>query len=140
MDTSMADETRTYTVQLGRREVSMSCRLRGGSEDLILALHGFGCSREAFDGLFSCDSIRPFSICALDFPSHGNSSPMDPEVSTLENYGVCVRRVLERLSFRRLIVVGHSMGGAVGVLAAGDLPALVAFINVEGNLVSEDCG
>ena len=41
----------------------------------------------------------------------------------------------------KIHIVAHSMGGAVGVLLAEKIGERIAsFINVEGNLISEDCG
>lgn len=42
----------------------------------------------------------------------------------------------------RVLIAGHSMGGATAILAAQDLEAdgVVSCLSVEGNLTGEDCG
>ena len=50
-----------------------------------------------------------------------------------------VLRVYERTG-KRLHIVAHSLGGAVGLLLAQDSPIpLGSFVNMEANLIAEDC-
>jgi pimeloyl-ACP methyl ester carboxylesterase len=54
--------------------------------------------------------------------------------------GACAE-VIKQLSFKRLHIIGHSMGGAVGLLLPAQvLQSITSFSSIEGNLTGEDCG
>jgi pimeloyl-ACP methyl ester carboxylesterase len=59
----------------------------------------------------------------------------------MENHAKVCRLLLDEFKSWKIHVVGHSMGGAVGLLLAeGVSDRLGSFMNLEGNLVGEDCG
>lgn len=80
-----------------------------------------------------------FAICAFDFPGHGDSDRLPPGMYSIETYADVVTDLVRQLSPQRVVLVGHSMGGAVGVLASQDGPDQASLVSVEGNLVREDC-
>jgi len=54
--------------------------------------------------------------------------------------GIC-KALLDRFKPDKIHIVAHSMGEAVGLLLAEKIGEMgSSFINVEGNLISEDCG
>lgn len=134
-------QDRSLLVEHAGGIVELSARLRtpprGG--DLLLLLHGLGCAKESFDSAFAAGPLAGLGICAFDFPGHGRSVGPLPEF-TIQAYAEVTAAVVRELAPRRLFVVAHSMGGAVGVVAAADLPRLAGFVNIEGNLVGQDCG
>ncbi len=116
---------------------------RSGSEDLIVFLHGLGCVKENFAALWDTGELAAPSLLAVDLPGHGASHGLPSETWAMEGMATCVRELLERQSLndRRIHLVAHSMGGAVGLLLAQDADLQIAsFINVEGNLIASDCG
>lgn len=130
-------------VEHAGRIVALAARVRPGRGsrrgDLLLLLHGLGCAKESFDSAFTAEPLADLPICAFDFPGHGGSAAALPE-HTIEAYADLTVRVVRELAPRRLFLVAHSMGGAVGLLAAPRLPALAGFVSIEGNLVGRDCG
>jgi len=59
----------------------------------------------------------------------------------MEAQAAISRLLIQELNLNRIHIVGHSMGGAVGLLLAKDIKSIVeSFICLEGNLVSKDCG
>lgn len=89
-----------------------------GQGPLILFFHGFGESwqwwRPSLEALWD-----RFSVCAVDLPGWGNSSPL--RSNTLPDphfYKEYVTRILEYLSLGPAVVVGRSLGGYVAVQAA----------------------
>jgi len=116
---------------------------RNGSNDLIVFLHGLGCLKENFAALWDAPELAAAALLAPDLPGHGASHGPAPEAWTMEGMAKAVSETVRpRLDAdSRIHVVGHSMGGAVGLLMArdGSLP-LASFISVEGNLVAADCG
>jgi pimeloyl-ACP methyl ester carboxylesterase len=121
------------------RDIRLSAKLRLTNDHLVIFLHGFGCTKESFNSGFKARGLRDFSLCSFDFPGHGASSRTDVALYSLQSYADITNQVVDRLSPSRVSIVGHSMGGAVGLLAAQSCRSLAAFVNVEGNLVEQDC-
>lgn len=130
----------TFITRHSGHEIAISTRARHVGADLLLFMHGLGCAKDSFDGAFEADALREYSLCSFDFPSHGLSGALPPGVATLQVYADIACDVLDRLSPQRVHLVCHSMGGAVGLLAAPKIANLATFVNVEGNLIGADCG
>jgi pimeloyl-ACP methyl ester carboxylesterase len=123
--------------------VSVSIRRGGGT--LLLLLHGIGCGKDSFAGAFTSGHLTDYSLCAFDFPGHGGSSAPRSTDDLLGCYADVTVRVAdwaraEVPGIERVFIVGHSMGGAVGVLAASGRSCFDGFVDVDGNLIAEDCG
>jgi pimeloyl-ACP methyl ester carboxylesterase len=115
---------------------------RDGGKDLVLLLHGIGCVKESFAALWEAPELAGLALLAPDLPGHGASQGLTPEAWTMEGMASALRDLLaERVTEgRRLHLVAHSMGGAVGLLLAREAwLSLASFVNVEGNLIAEDC-
>lgn len=145
-------------VRSGRRRVEVAARLRPGSGgDLLLCLHGLGCAKESFDSAFLSPALAHLTICTFDFPGHGGSGRLPAAGYSIEAYADVTAAVIAQLAPERLFLVCHSMGCAVGLVAAeggaawrppaqgtgtpyGRGGAVDLFLSLEGNLVAEDCG
>lgn len=126
-------------VQCRGEHFSVSVQERMTSEHLVVCIHGLGCSKESFSGLFSVPVLERFSICAIDLPGHGESvSPADFTYG-MEEHADVVSQVIAQLEPSRVSIVAHSMGGAVGVIVATSGIDVERFVSIEGNLVAEDC-
>jgi pimeloyl-ACP methyl ester carboxylesterase len=128
-------------------DVRIAANFRESGDDLLILLHGIGCSKESFDHAFDMESLYGFSICAFDFPGHGESSKDLPyDFYTLPALADITERVVGQLvsrraaGYRRVCIAGHSMGGAVGVLVAEGSPDIDVMVSIDGNLIGEDCG
>jgi pimeloyl-ACP methyl ester carboxylesterase len=120
--------------------IEIAARIRRAGKDLIVFLHGLGCSKESFNRAFRTQTLQAYSMCAFDFPGHGKSSRLPQERYSLQSYADITNLVLHRLAFNRIHVVGHSMGGAVAVIAMQGKDRADCLISADGNLVAEDCG
>jgi len=67
---------------------------------------------------------REHSAVALDLPGHGRSACVDG-LATVEAYADFVARFIDVLGLRPVVLVGRSMGGAVGLTFAVSRPELV---------------
>lgn len=119
--------------------VDIAAKVRRTGEDLIIFLHGAGCNKESFKDAFRVRALRSYSICAFDFPGHGESSRLPGELYSLQSYAEITNQVIQHLAFSRTHLVGHSMGGAVGVIATQRGKSVKRLVSADGNLVAEDC-
>jgi len=91
---------------------------RGGSGDpLVVLLHGLGATGDVWNGWRPLLAQRwPGRWVAPDLPGHGGSPPLD--AYTFDGFAAAVASVTEPGD--RVVVLGHSLGGAVGLaLASG---------------------
>ena len=104
--------------------------LEEGSPDAppVVLLHGFAGSMHWFDR-FAPLLAGSNRVIRIDLLGHGGSSK-PPDGYELENQARLVGLALDRLGVERVTVVGHSMGGAVGVSLAEQRPELVRALAV----------
>lgn len=114
---------------------------RKGSGELILFLHGLGCSKESFADVWELKGFEKYSMLAVDLAGHGDSiRPPDFSYSMEDQAELCAS-LLSGIEYERLHIVAHSMGGAAGLILAGKSgKKLASFVSVEGNLTGADCG
>ncbi len=91
-------------------------------EPLILLAHGWGANYGVVLRLAGPLAERGHDVLLFDIRGHGRN-PRLPGV-TVRNFRddvlAVVRYAAERFPGRRLVLAGHSMGGAAGVVAAAD--------------------
>ena len=135
-------DSKMITISYQQKNFELSTQLRDGSRELIIFIHGLGCTKESFDNLWDFTGLfKGFSLLAFDLPGFGNSSRPEDFSYTMEDQAEVCKVLLDRFKPAKIHIVAHSMGGAVGLLLAEKIGEMVAsFINVEGNLISEDCG
>ena len=61
-----------------------------------------------------------FQVVAPDLPGHGSSSCMLQE--RIEDYAQNIREILETLNLQEILLIGHSMGGAIAIKALPQCP------------------
>lgn len=120
--------------------VQIAAKVRRTGGTCLVFLHGIGCTMESFDGAFLAKELQGYSICTFDFPGHGESSGLSGSDYSLQMYADIADQVIRRLSFDRLCIVGHSMGGAVAIIATQGRSDIECLVNADGNLVAQDCG
>lgn len=88
------------------------------NQTTLLFLHGLGSTAASFTELATLLSAK-YRILALDLPGHGDSTFIKDEkffsVDSLANWGV---KVLKYYNIRDVHVVGHSIGGNIGLAIA----------------------
>ena len=106
-----------------RRGIRLACRVWGspGAPPLVL-LHGLGEGSADWDGVAPAFA-RHWRVYAPDLRGHGRSDrPGDYSVELME---ADVLGFLDATGLDRVDLIGHSMGGLVGYLFAGDHPQRV---------------
>lgn len=103
---------------------------RGKGETALLFLHGWCGDRHYWK--HQVDVFAPdYRVVAIDQAGHGESGK-NRQVGTVDSLAGDVEAVIRGLGLKRVILVGHSMGGSVGLLAAKRMPGtVVAVIGVD---------
>lgn len=86
----------------------------GKGQDVVL-LHGWGDSKQTFVHLLPVLS-KNYRVTALDLPGFGASEP-PKEPWDLTNYAKFLKAFCDKTAVSPKIVIGHSNGGAVAILA-----------------------
>ena len=108
----------------------MAYRDSGGSGHPLIFLHGTGC--DASDWTPVIERLPCEQRCiALDFRGHGRSTvPTKP--FTLGSLADDVLHLVDYLSLHNLVIVGHSLGGMVGMEVARRSSCIVGLVLLEG--------
>lgn len=128
------------TIKYKDHEFKLSVKKRINSEHLILFLHCIAGAKESFDAAFGFAGLSAYSLCTFDSLGFGSSDKPKDFSYKLEDQAAVAKELVDQLKPKTLSIVAHSVGGATGLLLARELPNVAHFINVEGNLVAEDCG
>jgi len=93
----------------------------GSGEPLLVLLHGLGATGEVWSGWWPLLARRwPGRWLAPDLPGHGSSPPL--AAYTFDDLAAAVARIVPPGA--RVVVLGHSLGGVVGLaLASGRFAA-----------------
>jgi pimeloyl-ACP methyl ester carboxylesterase len=106
--------------------VSIAYDVRGQGKVAIVLLHCWACDRG-----FWRDQVdvlaRRYRVVTIDLAGHGDSGA-DRARWTVAGLGGDVQAVVVALKLDRVVLVGHSMGGAVALDAARRMPGRVAGI------------
>ena len=123
-------ENQERMIEFQGRELKISCSLRKGKQTVIFAIHGLGCAKESFEEMHRNRDLADFTTISVDLVGFGNSArPADFSYSMQDQAKVCLE-LIKDLGFDRVNVIGHSMGGAVGLYLTGLLEEnCTAFIN-----------
>ncbi|XP_066594143.1 probable serine hydrolase [Prorops nasuta] len=104
-----------------------------GDKQPILALHGWQDNAGTFDNLAPLLTERS-SIFAIDFPGHGLSSWLSP--GSYYNgmlYLITIERIRLHYGWKKVKLLGHSMGANLSFIYAGTFPSQTEFVvSVDG--------
>jgi pimeloyl-ACP methyl ester carboxylesterase len=110
--------------------LGLVCEVRGQGDTALIFLHGWCGDREYWKhqvGPFAAD----YRVVTLDQAGHGESGK-DRKVWSAAGLAGDVEAVAKSLGLKRVILVGHSMGGPVALLAAKRMSGtVVAVVGVD---------
>ncbi len=116
------------TVTLGNGTTISYLERQGGDEPLVL-LHGITDNARTYEPLAARISDR-FTVYALDFRGHGQSSKPDDLYDT-DAYADDVRCFIREVAGAPVLLEGHSLGGVVSVQVGASAPELVSGLILE---------
>lgn len=112
MATYLVDGARIYAREDGPR-----------SGQICLCIHGWSSSWYALSPLLPL-LARRFRCVAVDLPGYGNSERLHGRI-TIVRYADMLVRLVQELTDSPAVIVGHSMGGMIGITMALRYPQLV---------------
>lgn len=99
----------------------------------VLAFHGWQDNAGTFDRLVPL-LPKTIPIFCIDLPGHGKSShfPVGMQYHIFWDYIPVVRRIVKKFGWKKVKLMGHSLGGAVCFMYAASFPDDVAqFISID---------
>ena len=108
---------------LSKDGTPISYESHGSGETTLVFVHGWSCDARYWQSQVAHFSTR-YRMLTLDLAGHGHSG-MNRTRYTMESFGEDVRAVVEAADARRVILIGHSMGGSVIAEAARLMPERV---------------
>ncbi len=110
------------------------------SNDLVIFLHGLGCSKGNFKQVFIHPEYKNISLLTIDLIGFGDSCKPDDFSYTMEDQARVCGAVINSFRDYNLHIAAHSMAGVIGLLLSDDIiERMKSFANLEGNLVGDDC-
>ena len=97
--------------------------VQGQGVPTLVFVHGWCCNRTHWQHQVA-HFARSHTVVTVDLAGHGESG-RSREAGSVPTFGADVAAVVEQLDLAQVVIVGHSLGGTVGVAAAQQLPARV---------------
>lgn len=111
----------TRWLKIGGRRIAVT---ESGSGPLVLLVHGLGGQAGNFHRVTPL--LPGFRCVAVDRPGTGWSDPAARGAAGITGHAATLAALIEALAAGPALVVGHSLGGAIGLRLALDRPDLVA--------------
>lgn len=132
--------SQTFRMEVNGDAHTITADMREAGEDMLVFIHGLGCSKISFHHFWHYARFKSFSALAPDLIGFGGSDKPKGFLYAMEAQAQLCADILATSSQKRLHIVAHSMGGAIALL----LPDVIfnrvcTFVNVEGNLIDADC-
>lgn len=110
--------------------VAIHYTVAGDGPVALVFIHGWSCDGTYWNGQVAAFAPQ-YRVVTVDLAGHGRSGRERQEWS-MPAFGQDVRAVVEKLDLKRVVLVGHSMGGYVAVAAANAMPGrVVAVIGID---------
>jgi len=123
--------------------VSIAYRVVGSGKPALVFVHGWSCDQSYWDAQVP-HFARQHKVVTIDLAGHGESG-LDRNTWTMKAFGEDVVAVVKELGLDQVVLIGHSMGGAVIAEAAWRMPERViglvgadTFWNVERMSTQEE--
>src|SRR5689334_4093154 len=114
---------------------------RPGQKETIVFVHGLGGAKENYYEACKSDTLAEHTLIFFDNPGTGNSTYYENFPLNIDDLAAISSLFIEQLGISNFILCGASMGGLTTLLYLKNagLSKVKAYINIEGNLLPEDC-
>lgn len=130
----MANPQSELHIKFKGKTYRLAVEQRRDSGNLIVFIHGWGGSKESFAEAFLAEALKGYGLCTLDLVGFGKSEKPEEFSYDLLDQAHIVALAINSLKAKKVYLVGHSMGGGIGVLAAPLVKNLAIFIDADSNL------
>jgi len=113
--------------------IAIRYHVAGKGDPALVFVHCGGCERGFWDGQVAHFAAK-HRVVALDLAGHGQSGSGRKDW-TMPAFGQDVVSVVEALGLKRVVLIGHSLGGPVVLEAARRMPSRVAGLVLVDTLV-----
>lgn len=134
---------KTFSAEIGGRQVFMRYLWRGASQITLLFLHGLGDASSSYSDFLSQSPLSSFNVLAPDLVGYGESAHLSHY--TFEKQAKILSEQLDAFeryqgeSLERLVLVCHSMGAvfAEKIDKTHWKSRVLGIVNIEGTLTSD---
>jgi pimeloyl-ACP methyl ester carboxylesterase len=110
--------------------IAISYTVQGKGEPALVFIHCWSCDRSYWKNQVPYFQ-KNYQVVTLDLAGHGGSG-LGRKDWTIESFAGDVAAVVKALDLKRVILIGHSMGGPVGIEAARLMPdRVIGLIGVD---------
>ena len=88
----------------------------------ILLMHGSGLTHIVWSLHEQFYASQGFNVLSVDLPGHGNSE--GPSLKSIEEISDWIKALITKADIKKIIIIGHSQGGLVGIDFASRYPEL----------------
>jgi len=134
-------ETNTIRISYRGTTFEIDYFHRRGNQETILFVHGLGGAKENYWEASKSDALADHTLIAFDNPGTGGSSYYDDLLLDINDLTAITSLFIDQLDIANFILCGTSMGGLTTLLylKGNGRNNVKGYINIEGNLMPEDC-
>lgn len=134
-------QIKTVEIQYNARSFNIEYFIRQGNKETIVLLHGLGGAKENYYEACKSNTLAEHTLIFFDNPGTGNSTYYEDFLLNVDDLTAISAIFIEKLNLSNFILCGTSMGGLTTLLylKSGGQNKVKAYINIEGNLLPEDC-
>ncbi len=96
---------------------------KGKTQTFVLMLHGLGLNKTAFSGTAAVLKEKNISFINIDLPGHGYA--FDIRIENYSGFSDYIGQILDIENINRVVVMGYSIGGMVGLYLSKQWPERV---------------
>lgn len=85
-------------------------------------IHGSMSTHRVWDKLRTC--AKKYALLLLDLPGHGQSEPLEGDI-TVQRFTEILAQLIHKMGHKGIVVMGHSLGGAITLQLALDHASLL---------------
>jgi len=128
-DEKLKSDIGTHIV-LSPDSVEINYTVHSEGDHALVFVHGWSCDSKYWDA--QVDEFKDeYKIVTIDLAGHGQSG-VNREKWDMQHYGADIATVINQLCYHEIILIGHSMGGAVCIEAARQMPdKVLAIVGVD---------
>jgi pimeloyl-ACP methyl ester carboxylesterase len=137
----MTPQIKNLQIRYKERPFDIEYFARQGDKGTILFIHGLGGAKENYWEACKTKVLDGYTLICPDNPGTGNSTYYEDLPLNVDDLVQITTLFIDKLGIDNFILTGTSMGGLTTLLylQRGGLTKVKAYINIEGNLMPEDC-